>query len=398
MIDKKVFYVLLFVLLSGVKETTAACNNMGVFTDCFSNFSQALGTSLSNPFTYISQISNYLNNDVEFLCRAQANLSQCITSTNMAVNYVNVRCIFDADNSTIATIVARFNQLNEACGSLKYQLRNSYNCMNNLYYPYDCKNSKESDENQQKDTCPSSNDIQCALKNMASSCGSVNTYVGCRWMTVEYSYTTTCTKFPDCSSYTDLLNETYCFYDYFKAWEVVAGRQFPTSDTFIEYFYTYLIAEDGNFDTACQRYRDFYKCIGDTDDAFDAFIFSQILTEYKSNTTANKWIAAFQKQKFICDNGADGVRELAECDASTAACITLQDSCNEQINQIECANRIVSDKCGKRAAYFQCTNGNIDLQYTGTCGNRTLDCSQYNSGSIVGIGMTLIFSLLFLLN
>ena len=123
---------------------------------------------------------------------------------------------------------------------------------------------------------------------------------------MEYKYTTNCSNIPSCVVDNAMINATTCFNNYFNAWGVSSGRSFPDPQTLSNYFRTYVIAGKDTSDKACSRYSDFYNCLGGTDDVFDAFNFSQILTQNQDNKTASSWIASFQQQSYICDNGIDG--------------------------------------------------------------------------------------------
>ncbi|KAE9554996.1 hypothetical protein FO519_001814 [Halicephalobus sp. NKZ332] len=336
MIQNKVFCLLFLISLCGIRGVEADCD--GDLTTCFKNFSAAIGISDTLNFNrYINGINNLLDRDVDLLCNAQANLSQCVNSTNQEVNYDNMVCIFKTDNNSAAQVVSRYHQLQYGCGDVIYQLSNAVTCSDSYYF---CDNSKESIKDQPKATCPNSGNITCALKNVNSSCGSVNTYIGCQWKSIENQYVVNCSPSPDCSPYDSLWNTTQCFYNYFKAWGTPSNNTSPRPDSFGNYFQTYAIASTDSYNAACDRYNEFYKCIGGTDDAFNTLNFAQILTRRFDNDTANAWISVFKQQDFICSNGVDGLEELMECD------------------------------------------------------DATLDCGQYSSGSAVGIGMTLIFSFL----
>lgn len=243
---------------------------------------------------------------------------------------------------------------------------------------------------------------------MNQNCGSINTYVGCRWKSIELHYTSDCKTLPDCSSYNSLLNITNCFYEYLNSWNYSANNHLQSSSYLLNLFYTHAIAGSDTFGKACDRYNAFYKCIGGTEDAFNTFDFAQVLTFNKNNDTANDWISIFQQQNFVCSNGVDGefvliikvnesflgLKETMECDAKTDTCYSHEDTCENLVIRNECINQLINYKCGKTAAYYQCSLYNFNLKYSSSCKNTTLDCNQFSSGSIVGIGITLMFSLL----
>ncbi|KAE9546487.1 hypothetical protein FO519_010301, partial [Halicephalobus sp. NKZ332] len=273
MIQNKVFCLLFLISLCGIRGVESACD--GDLVTCFTNFTSSFGLDFPPDIdAYENTILNRVIGNLDRLCESYANLTKCITAANKTIDTSSMSCVYNTDDST-KRFVAKYYQLQFGCGNGLYQISSALNDGKNNYCSY-CQNITQGFCNTLTSDCKNNKVTDCVMNKIANDYGNPIAYTFCQWENIYYK-NASCSSAPDCNPYSSLWNTTQCFYNYFKAWGAPSSIS-RSSDNFNNFFQTYAIASTDGYNAACDRYNEFYKCIGGTDDAFNTLNFAQILT------------------------------------------------------------------------------------------------------------------------
>ncbi|KAE9548161.1 hypothetical protein FO519_008629 [Halicephalobus sp. NKZ332] len=398
--DKKAMMLLVFFLfLTSTITVEAACDTDNLNT-CFKQYFKAWGFP-DNPFPpttdiYRITIDLYLEtalDNINTTCNRYSDFYTCVKASTDCYNYDNfAKALNNADNATAALYVTAFYDQQYLCGDGLNGYKQMWGC--NVDY-FRCNplptNTSSCDTR--------TNWFNCINKLINTQCGKDAAVFECTSEGIDFKYNSNCSTSPKCDGFVDATKMSTCFKNYFNAWGFPADSYPPSPTDFSKKADDFIFANVSNLGPACDRYNDFYKCIGGTNTSFDVDFFRNALG--LDATAAGFWIFAFLDQQYSCADGRSGLEKMIGCKYNTSSC-TAPTDCASQLSYFKCVNDQLNTQCGKDVATYECRAEAFEIKYTTPCVDIP-DCNHFDSddssSSAFGLGMValILSSALYLL-